>query len=124
MQKLHESNGVSIDVVVRVRIVIRDHQIRFHLQRVVKSISDDGQGCVAHLKICCHKMRLEYSGVSEVVLDNDVRLKADVCVVGAGVVPTTSFITGLTLAKDGSVQVTAWPLLCIGARTLTRASAV
>ena len=58
------------------------HGVRFHLPRVVKSIVDDGQG-----------------GVAAVVLDNDVRLEADCCVVGAGVVPTTSFISNLTVAR-------------------------
>jgi NADPH-dependent 2,4-dienoyl-CoA reductase/sulfur reductase-like enzyme len=69
IQRMHESNG-----------------IRFHCERVVKSIE-------AH----------ENGDVKAVVLDNGARLEADICVVGAGVVPTTSFVKGVTLERDGSL---------------------
>ena len=38
------------------------------------------------------------------MLDNGDELDADVCVVGAGVVPTTKFVSGLETFRDGRFE--------------------
>jgi NADPH-dependent 2,4-dienoyl-CoA reductase/sulfur reductase-like enzyme/nitrite reductase/ring-hydroxylating ferredoxin subunit len=47
------------------------------------------------------------SHVREVVLENGTRLGADVVLVGTGVSPSTGFVEGLPLQKDGAVLVNA-----------------
>lgn len=43
------------------------------------------------------------AAVTGVVMDNGARLAADVCIVGAGVVPTTRFVEGVEIGRDGSI---------------------
>ena len=62
------------------------HGVRFHMERTVARIHDNGSG-----------------GVAAVELDNGTKLDADLCIVGAGVVPTTSFIKGVELQRDRSL---------------------
>jgi NADPH-dependent 2,4-dienoyl-CoA reductase/sulfur reductase-like enzyme/nitrite reductase/ring-hydroxylating ferredoxin subunit len=44
---------------------------------------------------------------NEVELDNGERIPADVVIVGTGVKPATSFVSGITLAGDGGIDVDA-----------------
>jgi NADPH-dependent 2,4-dienoyl-CoA reductase/sulfur reductase-like enzyme len=44
---------------------------------------------------------------NEVELDNGERIPADVVIVGTGVKPATSFVSGITLADDGGIDVDA-----------------
>lgn len=46
--------------------------------------------------------------MKSVVLDNGTELPADIVIVGAGVVPATSFVKGVTKAPDGSIVTDAF----------------
>jgi apoptosis-inducing factor 3 len=86
MEKVAFERVLGFDVGARIQRMHEGNGIRFHMERTVKAIEADAQG-----------------NVKAVVLDNGVRLDADICVVGAGVVPTTSFVKGVPLEKDGSL---------------------
>ncbi|BBU29810.1 pyridine nucleotide-disulfide oxidoreductase [Burkholderia sp. THE68] len=49
--------------------------------------------------------------VTEVILDSGEKIAADVVIAGTGVVPATSFLSGVTLADDGGVDVDATMLV-------------
>ena len=80
MEKVPFERVLGGPVGTRLQALHEEHGIALQMERTVKAIEDDGDGNVA-----------------AVVLDNDVRIPADMCIVGAGVVPTTSFIKGVEL---------------------------
>jgi NADPH-dependent 2,4-dienoyl-CoA reductase/sulfur reductase-like enzyme len=86
MEKVAFERVLGFDVGARIQRLHESNGIRFHMQRTVKAIEADADG-----------------NVKAVVLDNGVRLDADICVVGAGVVPATSFVKGVPLETDGSL---------------------
>lgn len=62
----------------------RDNGVSFRLGRSIASFEDNG-------------------GLAAVVLDDGERLATRLAVVGVGVIPATSVVTGIELAEDGSV---------------------
>jgi NADPH-dependent 2,4-dienoyl-CoA reductase/sulfur reductase-like enzyme len=86
MEKVAFERVLGLEVGARIQQLHATNGIRFHCERTLKSIEAHANG-----------------DVKAIVLDNGARIEADICVIGAGVVPTTSFVKGVTLERDGSL---------------------
>jgi NAD(P)H-nitrite reductase large subunit len=79
LQRFHEKNGVT-----------------FRMKRVVREL----RGTEGVVEIVVLWFTLKVRGV---LLDSGELLDCDICVVGAGVIPTTKFVRGVTIERDQSI---------------------
>ncbi|SPB13450.1 pyridine nucleotide-disulfide oxidoreductase [Caballeronia novacaledonica] len=70
------------------RMLHEKNGVTFHMNAHVKALAGD-------------------DAVSEVILDTDQKIAADIVIAGTGVEPATSFLSGIALADDGGVNVDA-----------------